>query len=89
MAAAPNESVIEWLPLLGWTVEVSGRNGKLCGVATRRVGESTLHAEASATDEASLGWELVRAATAELERLGRAARARRLADREHARLTYV
>jgi hypothetical protein len=75
VAAARRETVIEWLPLLGWTVEITGRKGKLCGIATRRVGERTLSAEAWASDEEALGWELIRAATAQLEQLGHAVRA--------------
>jgi hypothetical protein len=67
-AAAREQTVIEWLLLLGWEVEVREESGVYLGSATRVVGETTIRVEAQSGSAESLAWWLVEAATVALER---------------------
>ena len=67
-AAAREQTVIEWLLLLGWQVDVSEESGVYRGRATRVVGETTIRVEAHSGSAESLAWGLVEAATVALER---------------------
>lgn len=67
-AAAREQTVIEWLLLLGWEVEVREESGVYLGCATRVVGETTIRVEAQSGSTESLAWGLVEAATVALER---------------------
>ena len=77
--AAREQTVVEWLTLLGWEVEVREERGVFSGIATREIGATMLRVEAQSTSAESLAWRLVALATLELERRSAAARVARAA----------
>jgi hypothetical protein len=74
MPAACKQTVLEWLVLVGWQVDVSERDGRFAGSASRRIGADTIRVTAESDSVDLLAWRLVEAATLELERHGAADR---------------
>lgn len=68
MSAAKERTVIEWLTLLGWQVDVEEQEGLLHGTATRSSVNGRIRVEARAESLGSLAWALLRSATLALDR---------------------
>jgi len=68
VSAAEEPTVIEWLRLLGWQVEVDEQDGLLHGTATRSSVSGRIQVEARSASRGSLAWALLRSATLALER---------------------
>jgi hypothetical protein len=77
--AAREQTVVEWLTLLDWEVEVREESGLFSGTATRKTDATTLRVEAQSASAESLAWRLVALATLELERPSARARVARAA----------
>jgi hypothetical protein len=60
-------TVLEWLTLLEWQVEVDEEAGVLHGTATRSSVNGRIQVEARSTSLDSLAWALLQAATVALE----------------------
>jgi hypothetical protein len=61
-------SKMEWLTMTGWTVELSGVSGHVCGVATREMDGVILELSGEAANCEELAWLLIELAAGELER---------------------
>jgi hypothetical protein len=65
---AAGHTVLDWLVLMGWRVEVQEEDGRLHGIATRHLDGKALRVDALSDVADSLAWNLLEAATIELER---------------------
>jgi hypothetical protein len=79
LTAAERQTVLDWLVLMGWNVEVKDGGGRLGGAASRHLHGKVVRVVAEGDTMDALAWSLVQAATTALERLGERPKAVRAA----------
>ena len=70
MTAAERQTVLDWLVLMGWNIEVKEGEGRLVGTASRHLDGKVVRVVAEGDTTDALAWSLVAAATTALERVG-------------------